>query len=221
MAAFEVISKLFIRPLHLSEAIVEYEGEPGYETETDLSAQRAALTTAQNTVVDTFESTYTTGLNTQKTGVDDLFTTFKSGWPFESEAAFIDAADTLATGCKALMDGIPADFATLKTDLATEVTNEIADTAATVSIAAVLTKVRDDYNAAITTSGRTVTHGRCQGNGQYLKSQDTGVSTDQLIKKLCPGCNAWGKLSTGTTDIPTYNFPVTDEYSDEAIQPEP
>lgn len=213
---------IFGRILHLKEFIDWYNGEPedGFATETDLSAQRAALTSAQNTVVDNFESTYTTGLNTQKTGVDDLFTVFKSMWPFESEAAFIDAADTLATGCKGLMDAIPADFATLKTDLATEVTNEITDDGATVSITAVLNKIITDYQAALTAAGRTVKHGRCNGNGQYLKSQDTGIAEDATIKKLCPGCQATGFLPTSTTDIPTQTFPVVDEYPEEIEIPE-
>lgn len=207
---------IFGRPLHLKEFKAWYEGEPedDYETATDLSAMRTALNTAQVETTDAFKNDNDALINALDTDMQNYVDANKTG-----DTITVGAA-ALKTYISDLIQAVTFNYTGFKSNLAADVSTHITGDTATVSIAAVLEKVHTDYIAALTTEGRTVKHGRCQGLGHYLKSQDTGVAEDATKKKLCPGCQAFGKLLTSTTDTPIQTFPVVDEYPEEIEIPE-
>lgn len=196
-----VLPDIKARPYDASQLKEVYEDTDVAASGISAAGAKTAVTTAANIEIDEFENTYTTGLNTQKTGVDDLFTVFKSMWPFESEAAFIDAADTLATGCKGLMDAIPADFPQLKTDVE-NATDAAIDglTATDTTFHDILDTVAADYQglaADDTTtnppSGLTFTCPQCLTTGLAPIYNTDGTATGETIQ--CPTCEGYGKTA--------------------------
>lgn len=189
------------RSFHALQLKEVYESTDVAASGIDATSTKAAVTTATDTEVDEFDSTYTTGLNTQKTGVDDLFTVFKSAWPFEDEAAFILASDTLADGCKGLMDAIPADFPTLKTDIATATDNAIdGETATGVTYHDILDTIDEDYQQLaeddVTTNppaGLSYTCPQCLTSGLAPIYNTDGSPTGETIE--CPTCEGYGKTA--------------------------
>lgn len=196
-----VLPDIKARPYDATQLKEVYDDTDVAASGISAAAAKTAVTTAANTEIDEFEGVYDAGIVSFKSGVDDLFTTFKSAWPFEDEAAFILASDTLATGVKDLSDFIPADFPQLKTDVETATDAAIDGlTAIDTTFHDILDTVAEDYQGLAESdtvtnppSGLTFTCPQCLTTGLAPIYNPDGTATGETIQ--CPTCEGYGKTA--------------------------
>lgn len=212
----------------------------GIESEaSDLNDAKAAIEGESATI-----ATQSSNLGTQSTNlqtqIDALqaYITANAGSeedldPVKAALDVIKAAfDTIKANIDAsvsIIDTQTGNLGTIKTNLdglasdTQDIIDDYGDKPTDQDVVDALNKVKTDFLTAIQAgqtgfTARSQWHARCQGKGYYPKSQDTGDSTDADIRKLCPGCQAYGYISNTISDIPVNNFPNTDEYPDEIDQ---
>lgn len=189
MAAFDAdIKNLFVRLHHLTELIAQYSS----------ASEDSSLITLLGDIKTDLE-TQAAALQTQ---IDAL-------------QAYITANPGSAEDLdpiKAALDTNNTNFDTAISDLNDVITAYPTDK----DLYDALTTVQTAYLAAINAgqtgfTARTVIHRRCDGNGWYLKNQDTGLAADANVKVLCVGCGAHGYIPTGETDNPVITYARPEE----------
>lgn len=195
-----------------------FENTDVFTAESDMTDEKTAIAAATDGLIDTEATAVTTLKDTAKgnadTAVDNEDTdidNLRAAAIADMETA-IDASDatdkeTLKTtlagyintiildvaGLKGLLhgyfDSITMDAAGLKADVTAAVDGEIPDTLETeTSIPDILDTVDGLVSSAIITAKPNIC-GRCNGEGRYPKSQDTGneLDTNKIHCKTCDG----------------------------------
>lgn len=174
-----------IRPPHIDDAvdILTGEAEDDFSATVDLSAVDSGIDTAQSTTVDNFETANDALIAAAVTAMESYVDSNSTGETVNATATDLKAA------IAAIINAIAPDYATHKTNLATDVFNEIPSQA-TISLVEALGRVKslltigiqNDYN-----DGTNYACTRCQAEGRYPANNDPDETV--TTPKHCISCD--------------------------------
>lgn len=191
----------------LTEFYTTHSAEDTFNATADLSAKRSALTTAQNTVVDSFETTNDGLIATAITNIDALVDA--TSLSPEDKTALKSAIAT------EINTTITPNYATHKSNLESAVTAQITDAGTPIQITEVIAQQKTHFVSArdlFEYEGETYfnfTDPKCKGTGWHEASQEPGADPSVTTKIRCTSCDGFGKTYEQNQVI-TANYSVSD-----------